>query len=245
MDNKTIQKYILPFEKRKQLSKELVFKQMFVIWNEERLQTDQKQGSIPYLLKKAHEECEKKHPEKPIMSRLEWGMFYNQSGQERLKRVEKEKDSYSLNLYHGRTVLDFVETAKQFSQILKERGINISSSICLNFIYIVIVDYSYIEYVRQIKAIHNFCLKNSNTKYKLTDPLTCLNNGVDATIFSSDDKLLFAVQVVPESYLKDTSRNKKIKLLNKQKHDSFEYIYRIKVKTIYASTSGFIKHISD
>lgn len=243
MANNTIEKYIMPFEKRKQFAQTTLFQQMLTVWNEEKYQTDQKEGSIPYLLKKAHEEYTTKHPETPVMSRVEWGLFYNTSGKERLEKLKTERDSFNLNIYHGRTVADFAPIARDFCETLRLRGFNVSSSICLNFIYFMIVDFSYVDYVRQIQTLRGFCAKNPNTKYKLTDPLTCLNNGVDAIIFSNDDKLLFAMQILPESYLKDTPRNQKIKMLNQQKHDSFEYIYHIKVKTVYASTKGYIKYV--
>lgn len=243
MSNTPIEKYILPFEKRKEFTQTTLFRQMLTVWNEEKYQTDQKEGSIPYLLKKAHEQYVKKHPETPIMHRVEWGLFYNNSGKERLEKLKTERDTFNLNIYHGRTVTDFVPIARNFCETLKSRNIIASSSLCLNFVYFMIVDYSYIDYMRQICTLSGFCKKNPNTKYKLTDPLTCLNNAVDAVIFSSDDKLLFAAQVVPESYLKDTKRNIQIKELNKQKHDSFEYIFHIKVKTFYSSTKGYIKYV--
>ena len=50
MSNTPIEKYILPFEKRKEFTQTTLFRQMLTIWNEEKYQTDQKEGSIPYLL---------------------------------------------------------------------------------------------------------------------------------------------------------------------------------------------------
>lgn len=237
--------YLLNFENRKKLAKVENFKRLVPIWQDGKYNTDIKVGSINYLLKLAHEQITQK-TKNPIMSRTEWCKFYNESGKRREEILAREPSSYATNVYYGRTLDELLEISKMFDSDLKEKGIDLKIGIVFNFVYIMIVDFGYIEYKRHILTLKNFCSKNENTFFSYSDPLSSFNGGIDAFITNKEtNKVLFAIQILPESRTRDCERNRKLDCSNMEKLKNFNTIFGIPIKILYASTNGYIKKQKD
>lgn len=237
--------YLLNFENRKKLAKVENFKRLVPIWQEGKYNTDIKVGSINYLLKLAHEQITQK-TEKPIISRSEWCKFYNESGKRREEILIKEPSSYATDVYYGRTLNELFEISKKFDSDLKEKGINLKIGIVFNFVYIMVVDFGYIEYKRHMLTLKNFCSKNENTSFSYSDPLSSFNGGIDAFISDKEtNKVILAMQILPESRARKCERNDKLDSLNIEKLKNFNTIFGIPIKILYASTNGYIKKQKD
>lgn len=234
------------YNKRLQMKQVPLYKKIQMIWTFENYSNHQLVGDTFYLLHQEHKRINTNTTSNNpiILQRPEWGNVYLNSGKKRIEMNEKRINSeYQNNEYFGRTLDDLRNIAEQFSNMLRNKyNININISTAINIVYIFIVDLSYLSYLRELNVMNNLNSKNPTLTYSLSDPLMCVEQGIDIIATDNTGQIVNAYKVLPESakYKQNDIMKKTIETIS-QKNAMFEMIFGIKPEFLYASINGFIK----
>ena len=234
---------LLNLENRNKLSQSEGFKKLIPVWRDGNYDSDIKVGNINYLIKLAHEQITAETSKK-IITRNEWNKFYILSGKRRTEILKTQPKTYAIDVYHGRDSDALYSIAETFSADLKNYNINVPVSVCFNFVYIMIVDGGYAKYTREILTLKNFCEKQKEYTCSYADPISAFKNDIDAFIIDKKtQKVLFGVQILPESRATKSEKNEKLDKQSNEKFRNFKLIFGIPVRVIYSSKKGYIKNI--
>ena len=172
------------------------FKNCNKAWYEGKFSTRENIGGVMKLL----EDCKPSNKE-------EWINFYFNSGDKALvlkSSLKNYKKINSINISHGKTIMEVLELAKQFHKLLN--GYSLEE--CFNYAFIHIIDETYLGYEREQKSaklLDDFCAEhglvlNDANNYK--DIVT----GVDYEIKSLSGVLICGIQVKGVNAIYETTQ---------------------------------------
>lgn len=174
---------LMNINNRKELAKHQAYRDTKTYWDESKISTHDNRGNLQYLFTEAHNQ---KFGQEigQLITREEWGKFYQDSGNTRKEKMKFSNATQNLNHFFGRTFQDIVDLAVMFQIYLRDNQFphEIPLNILVNMTYFRIVDVAYILYVRQIGAIKNLIAFNRNPdlvfKMPTQDMTTVISAGV-------------------------------------------------------------------
>lgn len=240
---------ILSKTKRIELKKTSLFKESNKHWNELNLNHGYVVGYLMNLLNKSNAKTFE-----------EWEAYYLKSGLKRndkIKSIENTqirrnlisfnrdipKKYYKYNTDYGRTIDDLIDIAKKLDKV-----INVGIELAFNYVYIRVIDETWIGYEREINAFVNLkkYLKNYNLDVKKTPPDIDIIYGVDFEIKDKDkDKLIAGIQLKSTNYLNNKCKLSDIIEITEDKNKCYTQKFKAPVYYIYINTNGLIMNLND
>lgn len=225
---------LLEKTEREKLRKTSDFRNSNKLWNDLKLNSKKSIGCLMFLIK----ECK-------AQSFEEWESYYFESGEKRKCSYIQNKNTY-FNEY-GRTKEELFEIANKFSQKL-----NMPVDIVYNYVYIRVIDETWIGYKRELIAyniISDKCFNNSTESYIFSvsnvDYYKDIDYAVDFEIFKNQE-LIMAIQLKSTKYMNsDLLAVDEIKSINKEKNKRYTKTYNVQVLYLYINQENSIVNIND
>lgn len=204
----------------------LKFKQTNALWNDLKLNHPKNVGLVSSLIE-----------QKPFQTKDEWKIFYFQSGEERLKKIQKQGNMSSFQYNYGRTEREIKQIGWLLYNHIKERKIHhITPAECVYMTkFRVIGDTWNGIKIREKKAIDWLQRKYPSFTFLKTDGEVDVQYAVDYEVYQ-DKRLLFGLQIKPPSYKANKPYLQKAKEINRKKNDY--YIEEKKVPICYLFYGG-------
>lgn len=225
-------------------------------WNQLMLNDPWSIGSVSYLSKKRH-----------FVNKEDWESYYHASGEERERIISTKTESdqsFYQDVKNLPTNRDFIKTLSfdqkiininygRTPQRLREKGEILYASVKNNGCALTLEDC--IECVRfrvVCETWNGIILRENNTiltlknqfpdyVYKVVDGDVDYKYAVDYEIYSQD-KLKYAIQIKPTSYLGDQPYLLKARKANEEKNKRYKLLNNVEVYYIYADTKGNIQN---
>lgn len=253
-----MQDYMEEKERRMNVRKTRKFKSTNSIWNELGLN---RSWSIGYLTKLFKEYGGKDY--------MEWVIFYENSGNQRLRKImelplQKQQllmdfsihrndnasklhtlslEEKNLNAFHGRTKKELNEIAWHMYNAIRSQGnpLSITKAECRDFVEIRVVDEIFIGVEREMNTLATLKKEFPTLNFKEIDVKKDAKFAVDFEVYQ-DDKLLLALQVKSSHYKQDNqSVLLETKVFNNEKHKNYEKSFGVNVAYVYADVNGTIE----
>lgn len=219
---------LLRYHERLKIRKSKSFKDSNRFWNELNLNHRSNIGSVMYLAKLSG-----------AKSYDNWVKFYFKSGEDRLKLRKNYKsldELVKINQNYGRTEEELIEMAKTLSM-----GMGISLELAYNFVYIRVIDETWLGLRREEKTFN--LIKKELIKYKVfriehTDVETDFHYAVDYEI-KKDGKTILGIQLKSSNYL-ISSKIDYVKDMNKDKNHEYSKTFGVPVMYLYMKEDELI-----
>lgn len=188
--------------KRKEKRKEHRYKEVHDVWIKNGFNKRHNIGYCIELLKQFQP-----------TSLSDWENYYTKSGLDAKEKIEnyykkmKNKEisyndfrdlKYNIKCNSGKSIQDLVDIAERFKDTLSQNGIVRSLEECFNYVYIKVIDESWLGYNREkqaIKALNDLCDKR-DCYIKEADTILDIKYCVDYEIYNKNtDELVCGVQV--------------------------------------------------
>lgn len=218
--------------KREELRNSLVFKMTNKIWNDCRLNNTNNIGCLMFLIKDG--ECN---------TFEEWEKHYFASGELRSKLLQSKSNNINtkkLNCEYGRTHDELLEISK-----ILQANTNLDLKTAYNFVYIRVIDETWIGYDRELKAfqdIERYLSKNYNSIYSIknVDYYTDVHYAIDFEIYK-DNKLIVGIQLKSVYYKKDSSSIlAETKSFNNIKNEKYYKLFKVPVMYLYTKDGNIV-----
>ena len=175
----------------------------------------------------------------------EWESFYLNSGEERkelLKEYLPKEDFKKVNTEYGRTKKDLIKIAKDFNKHL-----NLPLKTVYNYVYIRVIDESWIGYKRELKAfevLKEECSCYNGIEVCKTEFKKDKDYSIDFEI-KKDNKVILGIQLKSITYYLSSSKgNLDAKEVNSIKQKKYKNEFKTPVLNLYiASKEGRIVNI--
>lgn len=189
-------------------------------WNDHCLNSRKSIGALVYLYKEG--KCN---------STASFKNYYLKSGEDLQQYPDKDF------CYHGRTIVELTQLAKQFHSILGSEYL--FSEVC-QYIWIRIFFETNEGVQRELKALLKFQLQNPELEIQSCGVEKDFKFAIDAEVFKSG-RLIYAIQVKSMSYLKDQQVIlKQTKRFNHRKQELYTKQYKVPVYHLIANKKGDI-----
>ena len=219
---------LLSYQERLKIRKSDAFKKSNRVWNDLRLNQRRNIGSLMNLAKLSR-----------AKSYDEWVKFYFKTGAEReeLRKSYLPKDEFiRVNNNYGRTEEELIELAKTLS-----KAMGISLELAYNFVYIRVIDETWLGLRREQKAfnlIKKECAKLKRFILEHADVEKDFDYAVDYEI-KKDGVVILGIQLKSVKYLMN-SDIKYVKDINKDKNHEYTNAYGVPVMYLYMKDDELI-----
>ena len=164
--------------KREELRNSLIFKMTNKIWNDCKLNNTSNIGCLMFLIRNG--KCN---------TFEEWEKYYFSSGELRAKQLQNKSNNINikkLDCEYGRTHDELLEISK-----ILQANTNLDLKTAYNFVYIRVIDETWIGYHRELQAfqkIESYISKNYDSTYtiKNVDYYKDLHYAIDFEIYKDD-----------------------------------------------------------
>lgn len=232
--------------KRDKLKKTIEFKNSNKIWNDLKLNHGFIVGYLIKLLNRGN-----------CSSFKSWEKYYFQSGAERKKKLKTlppeieqalinfdrnvPKKYYTYNTDYGRTYDDLLIIAKKL-----DKNIHVGLELSFNFVYIRIIDETWIGYLREKKAFNQIekYLSLYNLSLNKANYTTDIYYGVDFEI-KNKGVLLAGVQIKSTNFLANKAKLRNINEITLKKNKLYEKEFNVPVYFIYIDEKLNVVNMND
>jgi len=225
---------LLPYETRIQIRKTPDFQTTNKTWNDLYLNATDNIGAVMALIKDSN-----------AQSFEEWEKYYLDSGEKRrhlLAAVTDTKEKNNINRSHGRTKEDLFKIAKILAQ-----KCNISEDIAFNYVYIRVIDETWIGHNRELEAlkvIQQLCFRRCLTVNGV-DSLTDTKYAIDFEVREQGQRIL-AIQLKSTRYkYSKTTILLQTKKMNQNKNKKYTERFGVDVLYLYMNPNGHIVNLAE